>query len=278
MTNEIKNATLNTAEDIQNLATALNVDNTFEAIPETFAEKVKAFNRLQVINKAKTFIVDDSKEFFRSIVCVASETPYSAIVADTVNLALTDSGNIEVNDTQTALVFRDFMEAKIALLASVHADGKPTKEDRQKALNYFYGKNGVGLMQCLIYTASNQTALDGMSLKKSADLITAYATIKAEYTAQGKENPFDGTSNRKKVDQLARVAEEFLGNFEGWQFTKYHFDALALLVATLNRKGVFTIDGVDNALQSFILVSRHAFNGIPFEVKDKAKILEKKSK
>lgn len=275
MTNEkIKNATLNTADDIRTLTADLNLESTFENVPVELTEKVNAYNKAVVLAKAKTFIVDNAKDFYKSIICVATDNPFNAITATVASLSLTESGNIEVKELEKALTFDDFYNAKIALLAFAHADGKPTADDRKKAHAYFYGVNGDGLLQCLIYTASNAQKLDGVTLTKSADLAKAYATIRAEYTAQKKDNPFDGDSGRKRVEQLSRVIAEFIGAFDKWQVTKYHFDAFAQIVATTNRKGVFTINSVPYAMQALILIARHAFNKVPFEVKDKAKILK----
>lgn len=276
MKNEmIKNATFNTMDDIRNLCNELCKDTTFDAVPETLANKVSAFNEGVVSATAKQYLCENSVDFFKSIVCVKTETPFDAITATVAKITLTDSGNLQVDEVNKALIFDDFYRAKLSTLASHHADGKATKEDRSATHKYFYGNNGEGLMQCLIYTATNAQKLDGQNLKKSADLIKAYATIKDEYAKTNKENPFDGDSNRKKVEQITRVLVEFIGDFTEWALTKYHFDAFAQIVATTNRKGVFTINNTAYAMQTLVLVARHAFNKIPFEVKDKANILHK---
>ena len=278
MENMIKTATLNTAEDIRNLCTALSVDHSFEVIPATLAEKVKTFNRLRVLSKASLLVQKDRNDFFRSILCISTDQPYSAIVAETVTLKLTESGNIEVNDSETALVFNDFMEAKIRYFESTHTD-KDTKADREKAIRYFFGKNGVGLLQCLAYSSATAEKLDGVELKKSADMLTAYATIKADFEKAGKENPFDGSSGRKKVAQLEIVFEDFTGEAAtGWQYTKHHFDGVAKMIATVSKKGVFTIDNLNGVMQSFITITRHAYNHLNLSVKDKAGILPKPQK
>lgn len=275
---KINQATFNTVDEIRTLCTEISVDNAFETIPEKLTEKIKAFNRSKVLTKASLMVQDESTAFYRGVICVTTDQPYFAITADTVALSLTESGNIEVKETTTALTFNDFMEAKVAYYASTHTDKAP-KEDREKAIRYFFGKNGVGLLQCLAFSATSAEKLDGVDLKKSADMLTAYASLKATFAEMGKDNPFDGTSNRKKVAQLETIADQLLGGMgDGWQYTKHHFDGIAKMIATVNRKGVFTIDNINGIMQSFIVVSRHAYNNLHLEIKDKAGILEKAKK
>lgn len=274
----IKNATINTAEDIRTLASEISTKFTFTEIPEEFLTVVKNYNEKQVNTLAyKYATLATTQDFFNSFICVQCEKAYKAITADTLSAKLNESGNIEVMESTTPIAFNNVYAMRLEYEASKHTD-KDKARDKANTIKFFFGKFGVGLLQCLAYASASGEKIDGMTFKKSADLLTAYTLLKEEYTANGKDNPFDGSSNAKKCSQLSRIAEEFLGADHGLQFNKYHYDALQKMIANVNKKGIFTIDNVNGIINSYVIIARHAFNGLKIEINDKAGIFEKAKK
>lgn len=274
--------TFTTYEDIQNLLTTLNEKGKHDTIPQVIVDGLKEYNNNQRQATAKTLLTSKAtaNDLYKSLILVDISTDskhlvndmFNAISFDSVVITLTDTNLLEAKQTKTALLFKDFYKAKLELLATSHADGKPKKEDRQKANDFFFSNYGYGLLQCLTYKMATSQSLDGITLKKSVDLIKAYKMVKDKYTSIKKSNPFDATSNTAKSEQLKAVYNQFIGDTFDKKVNKYHYDGIAQIVATTSRKAVFTIASIEDTMQALILVGRYIHNGKQFVINDKAKI------
>ncbi len=277
MTQENKKLTFATIEALEQHLEQLNEGNTFASIPEDIIEATNSLNAQLVKDEAKCYIFDNPQDFYKAIFllkCTSAKQCREGIVVEQVKLTLTEGNKIEATRGTKPLTFADFYNAKLSLIVNTHADNtKATQKDRIEANAYFYGVNGFGIMQCLIASATSQQKLEGTTLKWSTDMRATMKVVEALYQAMGKENPFlGGASGNKKKERLTLAVNNFIGVFEGWQVNKYHFDAFAQSVASL-RRGVFTIDNVQNAVNSLAMVVRHAYNKIEIETKDRAKII-----
>lgn len=273
--------TFNSLEEIQTLVNTLNEKSTHESVPQCIVDGLKKYNDNQRLSTAKTILANNQKavDLYKALTLVTVNTDskhlvndmFNAISFNSVNVILTDTNLLQVNESKTALLFKDFYRAKLDLIASTHTDKTP-KEDRQKANKYFFSEYGYGLLQCLTYKMATAQTLDGVTLKKSEDLIKAYKMLKTKYESIKKDNPFDATSNTAKCEQLKAVYNEFIGNEFDKKANKYHYDAIAQIIATTTRKAVFTIASIEDTMQALILIGRYIYNGKQFAINDKAKI------
>lgn len=259
-----------------------HLDNLNEAdnpqITEALTKATSNLNEALLIEEAKTYLAEEVKDFYKAYfltVCTSAEACRQGITTTQVRLTMTEGGKIEATTFAKPLAFKDFYKARLNLLASKHANATPTKEDRLEASKYFFGGEGFGLLQCYIVRASTSQALDKKDLSLTADMRATLKKVEAYYEATKKQNPLEGeASNNKSIEALSLLVSNFIGGIEGWQFTSYHAKALAQMIATTNKRGIFVVDNINNAMHSIAIITRHAKNNVRVEVKDNSKAFD----
>ena len=285
-TNNNSNTTTATFTTLEEMVATANSNSTFTDVPSAIAKAVETENTAIVSNKAKSLVSVPSVDFWRSMMCATIPTTtkekdiptalVNAVSVAVYTIKVNDNGLLELGKAEKAITFKDCYSAKLDLLSFKNADRKPTAEDKRECNKYFFGSLGYGLVQCITASAVSVEQISTFSVVGNADLMKAYSTIAEQYTANGKDNPFDGHSKTKHAEQLRVVLSAFVGEgvFEK-KVNAHHYEALFKMLAHFNRKAVFVVEGVVNAMQALIIVARYAHNGVKFTIQDKARIYNK---
>ena len=282
-----------TYKTLQAIITKANekAEKGFAEIPEEITRAVAELNAEQKYNfclkvgkDAETF----RKYFLAPSITIAESMskPHeianaikNACVFKSYKVTLNDANLVEVSDTLTPIYFSDIVKAITESHANAHADKKPTKEDRKKAIEQIIDYRVILLNALVTHNAQILTSrgnADGPDEARDTNETykKAYNLIAESYKASGKDNPFDKMSGNALTAQIKELAAAFGVSVDG--LTKYHTIALYQAITTTNKRtATRTIGNFADMVDAFAIVNRYASNNIRIPDFDKSNIYKK---
>jgi hypothetical protein len=271
-----------------------NAEKGFSEIPENITTATAELNEKQKYNfclkvgkDAETF-----KEMFLSpSITIAESMSKPSEIANAVKfscvfkaykISINDENLIEIDDFYSPIYFSDIIKALTKHNATAHADGKPTKEDKAKALEKIISYrvlliNALATHNAQILTSRGNADGTDETRETNATYEKAYSAINKKYKESGKENPFDKISGNALTAQIKEIATAF--GVSADNLTKYHAIALyQMMTATNKRTATRTIGNLYDMIDAFAIVNRYAHNGIKIPDFDKSNIYKKPKK
>lgn len=199
---------------------------------------------------------------------------YNAVSATRYTFKVDDSGKAIIKKGMKPVTVQDIHRRKADIYGASHADGKPTKDDKKKALDDMFTADAKGALVCWTYSACKFESIraddDAFTANKFA--LATMADMEKKYTANGKENPFTLVSKGASQDQLRETITAMASADIAEKFIKKHALTLYKKTCYVNKQCVEVIEDMLGIAQALAILARYAYNGIALPANDKSGI------
>lgn len=254
------------------------------SILKVIEKKISDYNTTLFADKVDEFSGKNGNDLFTSLFTVpvtvaendkkTAKSVYNAVSATRYTFRVDDSGKAVIKKGVKPITVHDIHRRKADIYSVSHADSKPTRDDKKKALDDMFTADAKGALICWTYSACKFESIraddDAFAANKFATAIMT--DMNKKYTANGKENPFTLVSKGASQDQLREVVTAMASVDIAEKFVKKHALVLYKKTCYINKQCAEVIEDMLSIAQALAILARYAYNNIALPANDKSSI------